>query len=237
MLRQRPKLAHLIAHPAYRGALAGRIFAVPQYVVTIAAADLPPGRVARATATVLADRAHDLMVRIDLPAGDDRLPFLRDAFGPDPRVRVGRGAPALDEFAASPFHVEVPAGAAFSPGIVRRLRRELGPAVSAAAVLRDGSRVAITRAWALHRAHRTGRSASDFGDVITIPPWRLRVSAARTWGGGPVLRRLRRAAPRVRRALSRLADVRTHRQAFWFLESLWAALRWRASRLAKLRRG
>ena len=235
--RQGAKVAHLIAHPAYRDARPGRIFATPQFVVRIDAADLPADRVVGATETVLADRVHDLIVRIDLPAGDDRLAFLRDAFGPDPRVRVGCGPPVLDQFPASPFHIEVPAGATFSPGIVRRLRRELGPAVSAAAVLRDGSRVAITRAWALHRARRTGQSAGDFGDVIAIPPWRLRVSVARTPGGSAVLRRLRRAAPRVRRALSRLTDVRTPRQASWFLESLWAALRWRASRLAKSRRG
>ena len=236
-LRQGPKLAHLIAHPAYRDALPGRVFAVPQYVVTMAVADLPADRVARATATVLADRAHDLIVRIDLPAGDDRLPFLRNAFGPDPRVRVGRGAPALDEFPASPFQVEVPAGAAFSPDIVRRLRRELGPAVSVAAVLRDGSRVAITRAWALHRARRTGRSAGDFGDVIAIPPRRLRVSAARTSRGDAARHRVRSLTPRVRRMLSMLSDVHTPRQACWFLERLWGMLRWRALRLARLRRG
>ena len=236
-LRQAPKLAHLIAHPAWRGAEPGRSFAVPQYVVTVAAADLPAVRVAKTVEKVLADRVHDLIVRVELPAGDERLPFLEDAFGPDPRVRVGCGSCALDEFPVSPFHVEICAGAAFSPGVVHRLGRELGPAVTAAAVLSDGSRVSITRAWALHRARRTERSADDFGDVIAIPPRRLRVAAERTSRGGADRLRWPRRAPGAQRVLARLAAVRTPRQALWFLEWLWAALRWRMWRLARLPRG
>ena len=42
---------------------------------------------------------------------------------------------------------------------------------------------------------------------------------------------------RVRRMLSALSEVRTPRQASWFLERLWGMLRWRALRLARLRRG
>ena len=237
-LRQAPKLAHLIAHAACRPDQPGRGYAVPQHVVTVAAADLPAGRVARTTTTVLADRVHDLVVRIDLPAGDERLPFLRDAFGPDPRVHFApAGCNPLDEFPASPFQVEIPAGAPFSPGIVHRLRRELGPAVSAAAALDDGARISIARAWALHRARRTGRSAADFGDVIAIPPRRLRISAERVSHGGAPRRRLPRHAALVRRVLSRLGDVRTPRQALWLLEWPWAALRWRAARLVRQRPG
>ena len=237
-LRQAPKLAHLIAHPAHRSAQPGRCYAVPQHVVTIAAAaDLPASRVARTTATVLADRVHDFVVRIDLPEDDERLPVLRDAFGPDPRVHFApAGRNPLDEFPASPFHVEVPAGAAFSPGILHRLRRNLGPAVSLAAALDNGARVSITRAWALHRARRTRRAAADFGDVISIPPWRLRVSAARI-SRCALRQRLAQQEARVRKALARLAAVRTPRQAWWFLEWLWGALRGRVAGLARPRTG
>ena len=234
VLRQRPKLAHLMAHAAYREGKPGRVFAVPQFVVRIRAGDLPAERVAETTERVLADPVHDLMVRVELPQGDHRLPFLRDAFGPEPRVRLGPEGGVLDEFPATPFHIDFPACTGFSRGIVHRLRRELGPAVSAEAVLPDGSMVSITRAWALHRARRTGRCVGDFGDVIAIPAWRLRASVARTSRDGQFRRS--RAIARVRRVLARLRSVRTPRQAYWFLEWSWGALRWRASRFARLRR-
>ena len=234
-LRQRPKLANLVAHAAYRDGNPGRIFAVPQFVVRIRAGDLPADRVAETATKVLADRMHDLVVRVELPAGDDRLPFLRDAFDPDPRVRLGAraGGGILEEFPATPFHVELPACVAFSSGVVHRLRRELGAAASAAAVLPDGSTASITRAWALHRARRTGRSVGDFGDVIGIPAWRLRVFVARTSRDGRFRRQ--RATARVRRMLSILRSVRTPRHAALFLAWLWSALNRRAARFVRSR--
>lgn len=46
------------------------------------------------------------------------------------------------------------------------------------AELPDGSRVSITRAWALHRALRTPWEVSRFGEVVEIPPARLLDSGA-----------------------------------------------------------
>ena len=163
------KVANLIAHPAFRPDKPGRIYAVPQYVVTIEAAHSPADRVVRAVERILADRAHDLVVRIQTGAIDDSegLERLRDEFGPDPRVRLTSARSALDEFPASPFHISLPA-AVFAKNLVYRLRLHLGDAVAAVANLPDGSNVSIIRVWALNRAQRTGKSVSDFGETRTI---------------------------------------------------------------------
>ena len=167
---QRAKAAHLIAHARYRGSQPGRLFRVPRFVVTIDGRRASADQVVRTVAGVLADRAHDLVVRIETgPGGDgERLARLREEFGPDPRVRVAPSGAALDEFPSSPFHVALPARA-FAGNPVHRLRAGLGDAVAASAILPDGSRVSITRAWALHRARRTGKRPADFGEVRTIP--------------------------------------------------------------------
>ena len=174
--RQRAKVAHLIAHEDFRDPRPGRFFTVPRFVVTLDAADAPADRIAGTIETVLADRAPDLVVRVELPAGDPRREGLDDRFGPDPRVRIAPAAAALDEFPAAPFHVTLPAGARLARGVVHRLRGEVGPAVSATATLPDGSRVSITRAWALHRARRTGLRAADFGEAAPISARRVRVT-------------------------------------------------------------
>ena len=179
---QRGKAAHLIAHPDFRADQPGRIFAVPRFVVTIVdtgAERRSTSAVVRAVANVLADRAHDLVVRIETDAGDDggRPARLRDEFAPDPRVRVAPARAALDEFPASPFHVVLPA-VGFRRGLVRRLRARLGDAVTAAAELPDGTAVSITRGWALHRARRTGRRAADFGEARTLSARALKIRAA-----------------------------------------------------------
>ena len=163
------KAAHRIAHPSIRRHQPGRIFAVPQYVVTIDGRRCPTDRIIRAVVGVLADRVHDLVVRIEVGAsGDgDRPARLRDEFGPDPRVRVAPARSALDEFPASPFHVTLPPHV-FSRNPVHRLRVELGDAVTASAPLPGGDVVSITRAWVLHRARRTGKSPADFGEARTI---------------------------------------------------------------------
>ncbi len=180
---QRGKTAHLIAHPVFRGTSPGRIFTVPQYVVTMDAGG-PADAVVRAVVDILADRVHDLVVRVETPARGDRQRehYLREVFGPDPRVRLAPARSALDEFPASPFHVTLPAGVVFARGLVHRLRAALGDAVSAASTLPDGNAVSITQAWALHRARRAGRSAADFGEVRTIPAARLRLKLARPVG-------------------------------------------------------
>ena len=179
---QRGKAAHLIAHPDFRSDQPGRFFAVPQFVVTVvdsAAKRRSTSSVVRAVANVLADRVHDLVVRIETDAGDggERVARLREEFAPDPRVRVVPARPALDEFPVSPFQVVLPA-VGFARGVVHRLRARLGDAVTATADLADGGAVSITRAWALHRARRTGRRASDFGDARTVPVRALKLDAA-----------------------------------------------------------
>ena len=174
---QRRKAAHLIAHPGFRGDHPGRIYAVPQYVVTIDdPGRLPTDRLIEAVENLLADRVHDLVVRVDARAPDDgeRATQLREAFGPDPRVRIGDGRSALDEFPVSRFHVTLPA-AVFARGLVRRLSARLGTAVTLSGTLPGGARVTMTRTWALHRARRGGGVPADFGEARTIAARRLKL--------------------------------------------------------------
>lgn len=171
--------AHRIAHPSYRNATPGRFFAVPRHVVTLQARDLQADRIVRSVAKLLADRVHDLVVRVEAgPEDDDRVEYLRNELGPDPRVRVNPPLAALDEFPVSAFHVKVPGGAVFARNLVRRLEAQLGDAVQLRSRLSDGSALTITRGWAIHRARRAGLSLAAFGDVRTASASRLRVSAA-----------------------------------------------------------
>ena len=231
---QSAKLAHLIADPGFRPVSPGRIFAVPRHAVSLAAGDAPAGRVLAAAETLLADPAGDLALRIELPPGRDArdLAWLGDHFGPDPRVRVAPELPALDEFPASPVHIAVPAGAALPGGLVRALAAALGDAAVATAVLGDGSRVRVARAWALHRARRTGRPAADFGDVRTVRargPGFGFVPGAVLRAAGRGLRTWRRRG--VRAGAARLWDEARHvrglRTGGRFLGWLAGAVRWR----------
>lgn len=168
-LGQLGKTEHLVAWHGFRQPQPGRIFAVPQYVVNLDGRRASVEQVVRAAVDVLADPVHDLVLRIETDAkeGDERLLRLRDDFGPDPRVRVAPALSALDEYPHSPFHIALPP-AVFAKGLVHRLRKGIGDAVVATALLPDGNSVSIARAWALHRARRTGRSVADFGDARTM---------------------------------------------------------------------
>ena len=225
---QRVKAAHLIAHRQFRSNRPGRIFAVPQYVVTISdAGHLPVHQVIETVANVLADRTHDLVVRVETRPGDDdeRLARLRDEFDADPRVRVVATGSALDEFPSASFHVALPAGAS-AKDLVYRLRVKLGHAVAAVSVLADGSTVSITRAWALHRAHRTGAHPADFGEVRTISAWTLRLTRA-LHRGTPT-----RAVdyPTKWTTLRHWAgDVRSPRDMWSLLKGLSLAVQWRTA--------
>ncbi len=217
---QRGKAAHFIAHPEFRDKQPGRIFAVPQYVVTIDARHSPADQIIRAVVNVLADHEHDLVIRIEAgdSLGTEGLMRLQDEFGADPRVRVAPTRPALDEFAASPFHVKIPA-AVFAKDMMRRLRSKLGSAVTATSALPDGSTVSITRAWALHRAHRTGKSTADFGDVRMIRDKVLKPKRSAPAGH-----------PTGWRSLLRwVRDIRSPGDAWAFLRSLVVAVRWRVA--------
>ena len=232
---QAGKLAHRIADPGFRPAAPALAFSVPRHVVTLEAPDQSPERVVEAAGALLADPDGDLVVRIEMPAGrdPDAVAWLREQWGPDPRVRVAPARAALDEFPASPFHVIVPAGADFGPRLVRRLREALGDAVAASARLGDGAAVSITRAWALHRARRAGGTAADYGDVRALPPRVLRKGRA----AGGFRRRARRAAklssrgaahwPVAARVWAEARHVRGLRTGYRFLAWLAAGLRWR----------
>ena len=183
---QRGKAAHLIAHRQFRSGRLGRIFTVPQHVVTVVdAGHLPVHQVIETVLNILDDRVHDLVVRIETRPCDDneRLARLQEEFGPDPRVRVGTTVPALDEFPTAAFHVLLPAGVS-TKNLIHRLRVRLGHAVAIVSALADGTTVSITRTWALHRAQRTGGCVADFGEVRTPSPRTLQIKVPRP-GDGP----------------------------------------------------
>lgn len=175
----RGRCAHRVPHPSYRNATPGRFFAVPRHVVTLDARHLRADRIVRSVAKLLADRVHDLVVRVEAgPEDDDRIEYVRNELGADPRVRVNPPLAALDEFPVSAFHVKVPGGAVFAGSLVRRLEARLGDAVQLKSRLPDGSALTITRGWAIHRARRTGLSPAAFGDVRTPSASSLRVGVA-----------------------------------------------------------
>jgi len=183
---QRGKAAHLIAHRQFRSGRPGRIFTVPQHVVTVVdARHLPVHQVIETVLNILDDRVHDLVVRIETSPGDDneRLARLQEEFGPDPRVRVGTPVSALDEFPTASFHVLLPAGVS-TKNLIHRLRVRLGHAVAVVSTLADGTTVLISRTWALHRAQRTGGCIVDFGEVRTPSPRTLQIKVPRP-GDGP----------------------------------------------------
>ncbi len=216
---QRGKLANLIAHQAFRDNRPGRMFAVPQYVVTIKAKHLPANLIKRTTAQILADRVHDLVVRIETYASDEseQLVQLREEFGPDARVRIGPTRSALDEFPSAPFHVSLPGGVVFAKDLVHRLRARLGDAVTAAAVLSDGSLVSIIRAWALHRARRTAADPADFGEARTLSATKLKLMVA---APSPAAVDYPTSWDRLR---YRLRDLRSAGEAWLFLKWLASA--------------
>lgn len=225
---QRGKAVHLIAHPSYRGNSPGRIFTVPQYVVTVDGRQCRTDQVIRAVVSLLADRVHDLVVRVETDASgdDERLERLQEAFGPDPRVRVAPTRSTLDEFPVSPFYVELPA-AAFARGLVHRLRVRLKDAVIATSELPDGTAVSIARSWALHRAHRTGKSPADFGEVRTIPAAVLRLKAAGAVECAAAEEPVDYPTNRER-LRDQMRDIRCSRGTWSFCKWMIGLVRWRA---------
>ena len=219
------KASHLVAHRDYRDDRPGRIYAVPQYVVTIHAGSVPADRVVESTANILADRVYDLIVRIETLANgtDEQGVLLREAFDPDPRVQVAPTRSALDEFPAAAFHVMLPANIVFAKDLVHRLRSKLGRAVTAISNLPDGSQVSITRAWALHRAGRAGGCPADFGDVRTLSAAALKLQV----GSGRDIAAAGGGCPKWVRLRNRVQDTHGPVEA-------WTLVKWLAYRCLRL---
>ena len=214
----RGKAAHRIAHPEFRSPTPGRYFAVPQHVVSIIGGDAPAEQIINAAAGVLADRAGDMAVCIELDGeNDERHAWLRDVFAPDPRVWLTPTASALKQFPTAAYHIQLPANVV-AKNIVSRLRARLGGAVSAHATLPDGGQISIVRTWALHRAQRSGRAAGDFGDERAFAPSTLRLRAA---SGRRAQRRAAREAAgtssKLRFAARSWRNARGWRESWWWL--------------------
>ena len=231
---QRGKISNLIAHRDFRRSSPGRCYAVPEYVVTIRAGDEPVERLLETAETVLADPVRDLVVRIDtsLLRDADAVAWLDNHLGPDPRVRIEADASVyagLDQFPATPFHIDLPAGADIHRGLIARLRNTLGTNAAATYTLADGVDATISRAWALNRVRRTGRPVGDFGDVVTASAIRSR-RAGRfrlrpQWNRAP-FKPLRRLVPPFARVASEARHVRGLRTGWMFLRWLVRGIRW-----------
>ena len=226
----RPRLANLIPHPACRRADATRIWAVPRHVVTIRSERESVFAVAAAVENVLADPAADLVVRIEaarMPQED--LVWLEEYFVADTRVRIAPLRAALEEFPTAAFHIELPIEATAGRGVLACLREHLGTAVQARATLPGGRTATIARVWALHRAKRTGRTAGDFGAVVSVP-----APKGRRWRGvlGSRPRKLRPGivASAVRALAAEARHIRGPRTAKAFLYWLTVVIRRRWSR-------
>ena len=166
---QRHKVEHLIAHPDFRTAARGRTFRVPGTVVTVRAGSAAAVAVADTVEALLGGADTDLVVRIELAGKvrDGDRTQLDERFDPDPRVRVAPPRPALDEFAATPFHVTLESGPV-PRRLLPRLRAGLAGAAAGEARLADGRTVSVARAWALHRAARAGLGVADIGAVVAF---------------------------------------------------------------------
>lgn len=225
----RAKHADRIAHPDFRPQSPGRTFAVPQYVVTIRG-DQPPAQTLHLAEQILADPVHDLVVRIELPdqtsAGD--LTWIENALGSDPRVRVAPTRCALDEFRASPFHIDLPGCVDYAAGLVSQLSSALGSAVQATYEAGEGQSVSITRAWARHRVRRTGLEIQHFGETVSIDALpRRRVQRSSDSGSASATARTR--------VLAELRRVRDIRGTWRFLKWLSQGFRWWVARGRKVR--
>ena len=226
---QRGKVAQLIAHPAFRGAGAGRIYQVPRCIVTIQVGCCSAEQVIAATTRVLTDRLYDLVVRIEVAEAENHeyLQRLRDAFDADARVRVAPMRAALDEFPASPLHVTLPASAR-APHLVHRLHRALRDAVIATAKLPDGTEVTIARSWALHRARRTGRPPTAFGTARQLTRGQLGLTTPNAVLASTPSNKALDLPGRWRYVLHRTDDLHSLREAWWFVRWLarWGWRRW-----------
>lgn len=100
---QHAKAVHLIAHRPFRYASPGRTFAIPQYEVTIVQEGQPADRIFEAAVKILADRVHDLVMRVEIAP-------LREQLGPDrgyasvPPGQASTSFPPLRSMSRCPIH-------------------------------------------------------------------------------------------------------------------------------------
>ena len=225
---QRAKIAHLIAHYGFRGASSGRSFTVPQYAVSLEAGDTPVDEVFTAAERILRDRVHDLVLRIEDRPDDEGFEWLRRQLGPDPRVRFGPPADALDEFPVSAFHVRIPAGAKLVENLVHVLRNGLGEAVSGVMVLPDGG-AGFDRAEPGRCTGPTarGRAIAYLGQRTTYEAaghsFHTKAVLRSRWAA----RRARRVRSKAGRVLDEMRRIRSPRQAWGFLRWFTVAVLWR----------
>lgn len=223
--QQGEKLAHLIPDPSFRRIGRGPVFAVPRHVATIAAGDAPPERLLETVGALLADPWDDLAVRVEIPADrQDLHRRLETLLDPDPRLTITPAGTALEDFPHSPFHLSLSGGAIPPPGLVPKLRARLGDAATATAELADGSKATIARARFLHRAHRAGGIAADYGDSRSI---RLpRFASSRSRAAAPRTRQRRGALAALDRVWDEARRVRGPVSAWRFVAWLALSLHW-----------
>ena len=213
--------------------LPGRISATPSYVVTIIDAEnLPVQHVIGTVTKILADRVHDLVVRVEMRACEgDRTARLREILGRVSRVRIAPPCSALDEFPEAPFHVVLPASVEFAQNLVHRLRTRLGDAVAAVSLLPNGTEVLITRAWAFRRVRRTEACLAGFSKVRRISMSTLKLRCVDP-AGGPIRITSAQAAgwpgtwPQL---LGWALDIRSVGEGWAFLKWSVGLVRWRVA--------
>ena len=191
---QRAKAAQRIPHEECRRfPPAGQpgIYAVPRHVVTVVMGDASADQTATTVEKLLGDPAGDIVVCVEPGVdGAESVSWLEDRFGADPRVLIEPLRPALDEFPVTPFHLTVPAAAAFRPGLVALMRRRMRSAVMATVRLNRGQTATIALGWALHRASRSGKPVAQFGRATSI--------SGRSWVRASLAREARRTRMRLR---------------------------------------
>ena len=219
------QLAELIPHPDYRPADAPGRYARPRHVIRIRVPGDRPGQAARTVESLLSGPVRDLVVRIETAVRSGEA-GLNARFAAEDRVFVNPERSALEQFPASPLHVQLTAGLDQPSELLVRLEDALGTSVMARLRLEDGTEATIARAWALHRARRSGGSPADFGDVAVAgvrPPPTPRPSTSRP-RLAPLFSWRRRGASWLRRVLSEARHVRglsTARQfARWLIASI-----------------
>lgn len=203
---------------------------MPSYVVTILDTEnFPVQHVVETVAKILADRVHDIVVRVELCTyEDDRMVRLRNALGEEPRVRIAPPCSALDEFPDATFHITLPVSVKVSEDFVHSLRTGLGDAVTAESCLLDGTRILITRGEALLHVHSLEAGGTRFGKVRQIPASTLKLRTVDPAGNAIRIT----SAHAVHRPgtwsqlLDGVLDVRNTEEALSFLKWTVSLIRW-----------